>query len=777
MSQRIRHRIARVVLALTIAMLSVAEFGASASADAAGRANGSILPNGWLVRPPQGMFRETDTMPQGAAASADGKILAIVDSGFNPASLRLYASADLKQLAVVPLAGAFGRPLWLDATHILVAGDNADALFDVDISTNLAQKIVMPAKSHPIAVAMARDGSVAVAGDGDGSVRIGALSDLAAAKPVRIGQHPGSLAFSSDGRTLFASDRSGSDVLAIDVRSHRLIRMPSGLHPTDLLTAGDRLYVAASDADSVDVYDTRSLRRITAIFVGDEENGQNLAGVSPNALARLGDLVFISLGAANSVAVVRDDRVVARIPAGWYPTDVVPIGARLYLIDGKGERTRPNPGFDPKSKSNNGYVASIQYGSIRTFDIGRIAASTGNPQGELGWDAASPDSVVRPGGPIRHVFFILKENRSYDEVLGDVREGNGDPKLVWFGAAITPNQHALANRFGLFDNAYASGEVSDSGHDWADAAFANDFVERFWPPTYGGRRDADDTGTGFGAQVPQHGFMWDAAKAAHVTFRDYGEMTDVRGLAKVGYTTAPTLRGSIDPKYIGWDLDYSDLDRVKEWSREFDAFVKKGDLPQLEYIWLPNDHTSGSRVGKPTPVAYVATNDYAVGLIIDKISHSSVWRSSAVFITEDDAQDGADHVSAQRTTLYIASPYARGGVVHDHYSTVSVLRTMEIMLGMRALSTYDAMAIPMDDAFAATPRMQAFTAVRPDVDLSAKNTKLAFGATISATLDFSRPDAVRPGVLLSILARNHAAVPAADSTAAAKRALLRQGHR
>jgi hypothetical protein len=254
-------------------------------------------------------------------------------------------------------------------------------------------------------------------------------------------------------------------------------------------------------------------------------------------------------------------------------------------------------------------------------------------------------------------------------------------------------------------------------------------------------------------------------------------MTDVRGLAKVGYTTAPTLRGSIDPKYIGWDLDYSDLDRVKEWSREFDAFVKKGDLPQLEYIWLPNDHTSGSRVGKPTPVAYVATNDYAVGLIIDKISHSSVWRSSAVFITEDDAQDGADHVSAQRTTLYIASPYARGGVVHDHYSTVSVLRTMEIMLGMRALSTYDAMAIPLDDAFAATPRMQAFTAVRPDVDLSAKNTKLAFGATISATLDFSRPDAVRPGVLLSILARNHAAVPAADSTAAAKRALPRQGHR
>ncbi|HEY7981072.1 MAG TPA: alkaline phosphatase family protein [Candidatus Eremiobacteraceae bacterium] len=754
-----RHRfwIAHIVVSLTIATLFGAQLGAHALADSATRSNGSVLPNGWLVRPPQGMYRETDTMPQGAAASPDGKTLAVVDSGFNPSSLRLYASIDLKQIAVVPLPGAFGRPLWRDSKHILVAGDNADALFDIDIVAGSAQKIVMPAKSHPIAVAMTRDEIFAVAGDGDGSVRIGTLANLAKAHPVWIGQHPGSITFSSDGRTLFAADRSGSDVAAIDVRSLRVSRLRSGLHPTDLLVDGTTLYIVASDADSVDVFDTRSLRRSTSIFVGDEYNGQRLAGVSPNALARRGDLVFVSLGAANSVAVVRGDRLVGRIPAGWYPTDIVPTGARLFVIDGKGERTRPNPEFDPKSKSLNGYVASIQYGSIRTFDIGRISESRGNPQGQPGWNTIGSDSVVRPHGPIRHVFFILKENRSYDEVLGDMRGGDGDPKLVWFGAAITPNQHALAQRFGLFDNAFASGEVSDSGHDWADAAFANDFVERFWPPTYGGRRDADDTGTGFGAQVPKNGFMWDAAKAAHVSFRDYGEMTDVRGLAKSGYTSAPTLRGSIDPKYVGWDLDYSDLDRVKEWSREFDAFVKNGDLPQLEYIWLPNDHTSGSRVGKPTPVAYVATNDYAVGQIVDKISHSSAWKSSAIFITEDDAQDGADHVSAQRTTLYIASPYARGGVVHAHYSTVSVLKTIEIILGMRSLSTYDAMALPMTGAFEATPRQQPFSAVRPNVDLSAKNTKVAFGAQISDALDFSRPDAVRPGVLLSILAHNHAA--------------------
>jgi DNA-binding beta-propeller fold protein YncE len=757
MSVRVRAWISRVALSLTIATFSGAQFGVHASAEPAPRAIGSVLPNGWLVRAPQGMFRETDTMPQGAAASPDGKDLAVVDSGFNPASLRLYDPADLKQIAVVPLAGAFGRPLWLDSRHVLVAGDNADAISDVDVTTRSVRKIAMPAKSHPIAIAMARDGTIAVAGDGDGSVRFGRLNDLAKAQPLRIGQHPGALVFSSDSRTLFASDRSGSDVAVVDVRSRRMSRLQTGLHPSDLLIDGGTLYVAASDADSVDVYDVRSLRRTAAIFVGDDVNGERLAGVSPNALARRGKLVFVSLGAANSVAVIRDDQVIVRIAAGWYPTDVVPIGARLYLIDGKGERTRPNPLFDPKSKSFNGYVASIQYGSIRTFDLDKINASAGSPQGEPGWNASGTDSVVRPNGPIQHVFFILKENRSYDEVLGDVRRGDGDPKLVWFGAAVTPNQHALARQFGLFDNAFASGEVSDSGHNWADAAFANDFVERFWPSTYGGRRDADDVLTGFGAQVPQRGFMWDAARAAHVSFRDYGEMADVRGLAKAGYTTAPTLRGHIDPKYIGWDLDYSDLDRVKEWGREFDAFVKKGDLPQLEYLWLPNDHTAGSRIGKPTPVAYVATNDYAVGEIVEKISHSSVWMSSAVFIIEDDAQDGADHVSAQRTTLYIASPYARGGVVHDHYSTVSVLKTIEIMLGMRPLSTYDAMALSMNGAFGATPRSRAFTAVRPDVDLSAKNTKVAFGTSISGTLDFSRPDAVRPGLLLAILAHNHAA--------------------
>jgi DNA-binding beta-propeller fold protein YncE len=733
----------RYALAAIIATSCGAVIASTSAAKTTAHGGDAVLPSGWQLRPPQGIVRETDTMPQGAAASPDGKILAVVDSGFNPATLRLYDTTNLAQVGVFPLQGAFGRPLWMDSGHILVAGDNADAIFDVDVAKKSARRIAMPAKSRPIAIARAGDGTIAVAEDGDGSVRFGGLNDLAKTQPVRIGLHPGRLIFTNDSRTLFVADRSGSSVTAVDTISRHVRKIQTGLHPADLLIVGDELYVAASDADAIDVYDVRTDQRIAEIFVGDAVGNRRLAGASPNGLAARGGFVFVSLGAANSVAVLRQHRLVSRIATGWYPTDMVPIGRRLFLIDGKGERMRPNPKFDAKSKSFHDYVAAIQYGSIRTFDIDQISASTGNPQGAVGWGNSTPDSTVRTNGPIRHVFFILKENRSYDQVLGDVRGGDGDPALVWFGAATTPNQHALANRFGLFDNAYASGEVSDSGHNWADAAFANDFVERVWPLAYGGRRDDDDVLSAQGAPVPRHGFIWEAAAAAHVSFRDYGELTN-----------APSLHARFDPKYVGWDLNYSDVDRAREWDREFDAFVKGGSLPQLEYIWLPNDHTYGSRAGKLTPAAYVAINDYAVGSIVDKISHSSAWASSAIFIIEDDAQDGADHVSAQRTTLYVASPYARGGVVHDHYSTMSILRTIEIMLGMPALSSYDAMAVPLYDAFDATSRLQPFRAIRPNVDLTARNAKVAYGAKISAELDFSRPDAIRQGILLDILAHN-----------------------
>jgi hypothetical protein len=287
---------------------------------------------------------------------------------------------------------------------------------------------------------------------------------------------------------------------------------------------------------------------------------------------------------------------------------------------------------------------------------------------------------------------------------------------------------------------------------WSDAAFANDYVERWWPLMYGDRRETDDISNGGTTRKPAAGYIWDAALRAHVSFRDYGEQL-ARGYHGAWIAVVPSLIGRFDPEYAGWDLDYSDLDRVKAWRREFGRFATAGTLPQFEFIWLPNDHTYGAKPGKLTPRSYVATNDYALGQMVETLSHSPVWKSSAMFVIEDDAQDGPDHVSDQRTTMYLISPYARGGVVHEHYATVGVLRTIEMILGLSPLSAYDATAVPMVAAFG-KPDFRPYTAISPQVDVTQRNSKVAYGAALSNRLNFARPDAVPPDVLDDILAHN-----------------------
>ncbi|MGC1334290.1 MAG: alkaline phosphatase family protein [Candidatus Cybelea sp.] len=704
----------------------------AAAATAAERLYDSVLPNGWIIERPQGLVIQTGTLPQGAAVSPDGAMLAIVESGYNSPALGLYRTQDLARIAEIPLKGAYGRPLWIDGSHVLVAGANADALFDVDVVAKSPRAIALGKGSYPVAVARSGE-TFAAATDGDSSVRIGTLDGLSSAKAIGVGGFIGGLAFSADGKALFASNCAARYVEAIDTQTLEERRIETGLHPTAILPVDDTIYVAETDNDTVGVYDASKGTRIASIFVGDRAaRGSAIVGVSPNALVRERDAIYVSLGAANDIAVIRDRSVVARIPAGWYPTDVAVLGQRLYIIDGKGERTRPNPRYASGSHSDVDYVAAIQYGSIRAYDLSHVADS-GNPQGAAGWTDAQRSAVVRTGGPIAHVFFILKENRSYDQVLGDMPQGNGDPKLTSFGARVTPNEHALATRFGLFDNTYTSGEVSEPGHNWADAAFDTDFVERMWPATYAGRRGDDSLSL---AMVPFNGYIWQDAQSARVSFRDYGEMVD---------PPVPSLAGRYDPRYVGWNLDYSDLNRVKEWRREFADFIHNGNMPRLEYIWLPNDHTYGRRPGKLTPASMVAQNDYALGEIVDTISHSPVWRSSAIFVIEDDAQDGPDHVSAQRTIFFLVSPYARGGLQHAHYSTVSVLSTTELMLGLPPLSTYDGMAVSLRAAFSPVARLAPYTAIAPRVSLYNRNLKTAYNARLTAKLDFSRPDANPPG--------------------------------
>ena len=737
-----------------LAFLSCVALSALAIAVAATGA--IVLPSGWRLTPPQAAVMPLGTMPQGLSLSPDGNRLALVESGVAPAALRIIDVPSMRDRRI-PLQGAFGKPVWIDNAYVLVAGANDDALVRVNAASGAVSKTPESNGTWPAAVNIA-NGTTIVANDGNGTVNIGAAT-------VRAGDHPSDIAVSRDGKTAYVAVRKPSEVLALDIASHRVVAtIPVGLHPSALALSGDgtSLYVAESDDDSLGVIDTQSNAVRTHVALGLHTAGLSGYGASPNAIAVHGDDVFVSLGAENAIALIRDGRVLERIPAGWYPTGIaVASDGTLYVTNGKGEGSPANPQFNPFKRNSPGYVGIITTGSLRV--IPRTAYDDAAAQTQDVIRNAVPEwtappaarTVVRAHGPIAHVIYIIKENRSYDQVLGDIPGADGDANLTYFGKTVTPNQHELAHRFGTFDNAYTDAQVSANGHNWTDAGFANDYVERFWPPNYGDRRDLYDFQTGTEPDVPHQGYIWDAAKRAGITYRDYGEDIDFRHGIKIGLSTFPGLAGHFDPQFIGWDLQTSDGERFTEWQREFKSFIAHGNLPQLEIVYLPNDHTSGTRPGAPTPTAYVAMNDWVVGRLVDAVSHSRYWKSTAIFALEDDAQSGPDHVSAQRSTFYIASAYARGGVQHAHYSTTSFLHTIELLLGLPPLSTYDAVARPLYDAFASSPvNAQPFTATRPAADMHAVNAKTAYGAAISAKFDFTHADAVDPRVLNDILAHS-----------------------
>ncbi|MGH7738418.1 MAG: bifunctional YncE family protein/alkaline phosphatase family protein, partial [Candidatus Tyrphobacter sp.] len=336
-----------------------------------------------------------------------------------------------------------------------------------------------------------------------------------------------------------------------------------------------------------------------------------------------------------------------------------------------------------------------------------------------------------------HVIYIIKENRTYDQVLGDVAGADGDPSLAWFGERVTPNQHAIVRRFGVFDRAFADAQISADGHNWSMGAFANDYVERTWPTEAARRRDIYDFEAVYGAPTPHNGYLWDDAARAGIAYRDYGEFVDLdTPIGKPAVSHMPDIEnGHLDPQYPGWNLEISDQTRYLAWKAEFDAFVSHDDLPALEIVRLPNDHTQGTRPHELTPQAYVAQNDYAFGEIVDAVSHSPYWATTAIFAIEDDAQNGPDHVDDQRTTLYVASPYALAGTHHSTYTTASLLHTIEIILGLRPMSIYDATAPPLYAAFGLRPDLAPYDAIAPRIDTNARNALNAYGAAESMRLD------------------------------------------
>ena len=586
-------------------------------------------------------------------------------------------------------------------------------------------------------------------------------------------------------------------VEVIDLTTRRSLgRWATQEHPNEmLLTRSARhLFVANANRNTVSILETETGRTIETLTA--ELGPEGLPGSTPNSLALTPDesLLFIANANINAVAVFDvhqpgHSQSLGFIPVGWYPTSVrvTPDGKRLLVANGKGAGSRanrngPQPGRDVPDALNE-YIGSLFKGTLEIIDLPdresfekQLKDYTARtyrcrpPSAPSRLEAGHP-IPVKPGtgSPIKYCVYIIKENRTYDQILGDLPGGNGDPSLCLFPEKVTPNHHQLARDFVLLDNFYVESEVSADGHEWTMAAYATDYVEKIWPLSYGhnqGRKYVYPSEGRFKIAEPANGYLWDRAKKAGVSYRSYGEFVNNGKTTNDPATTLiSALQGHFDPGFRSFDMDYPDQSRADRFLSELKRFEREGDMPRLQILRLPNDHTSGTSAGKPTPTAFIADNDLAFGRVIEALSHSKFWAQTAVFVVEDDAQSGADHVDAHRTIAYAISPYTRHATVDSTlYSTSSMLRTMELILGMQPMSQFDAAAMPMFASFNATPDLTPYTALTPSVDLNERNQKNAWGQDLSAAMNFKKEDAADDLLLNEIVWRSvrgaHSPAPA-----------------
>ncbi len=592
----------------------------------------------------------------------------------------------------------------------------------------------------------------------------------------------------ASGKRLFVSLWGKSSVAVINLETHAVdATWPTQSHPTEMLLTKDQktLFVACANSNNVTVIDTESGRNLEVISSALFANADN--GSTPNSISLSEDeRVLVIANATNNNLAVIDvsergrSRSLGFIPVGWYPTCARfnPHDGKIYVANGKGltakaNRQGPNPLNDPP-KTTREYIGGLFQGTLAQIDppspqdMARYT-KTAFACSPLREDKAPVSKPVDPNNPIpskvgdpspiKYCIYIIKENRTYDQILGDLPQGNGDPNLCIFPRNVTPNHHAIAEQFVLLDNFYVESEVSADGHEWTMAAYATDFVEKTWPLMYRGSREGKlkyPAEGSFEIAHPSSGYLWDRAAAANVTYRSYGEF--IANPAKIGQPATAkvkTLEGHFDPFYHGYDLNYRDVDRAARFISELKRFEAEGAMPSLQIVRLPNDHTQGTSIGKPTPTAMVADNDLALGQLIEALSQSKFWKETAVFVVEDDAQNGSDHVDAHRTIAFVAGGHVKRGHVDSHmYSTSSMLRTMELILGLEPMTQFDAAALPLYDSFTATADITPFKHLPAQVDLNEVNKPGAYGAKLSATFDFSREDAADDLLLNEVVWRS-----------------------
>jgi YVTN family beta-propeller protein len=625
-----------------------------------------------------------------------------------------------------------------DGRVLYVAENLGDSLAVIDVATARVRQR-LPAGRYPYAVAVAHDGTVFVSAWGGHTVAVfapAAGGRLRARATIAVGRHPSAL----------------------------------------LLTPDDtRLYVASASTDEIDIIDTHTMAVVTRLH--DPTPANTGEGSTPNALAlsRDGRRLFVAEADNNAVAVLdaARDTLLGRIPVEWYPTALLVDTTGLLVVNGKGHGSAPNAATGPapgRPRDPHGYTLGQLSGTLTAVampDTAQLAAYTARVVRANGWDAAARSAALYP--PIRHIVYIIKENRTYDQLFGDLAQADGDSTIVFFGRAITPNHHALAERFGIWDRFFVNAEVSADGHNWSTAAYATDYNEKTVEENYSGRgRSYDYEGTnrdtlppgGDDANAPAMGYLWDLATKKGITLRDYGEFVVENGRTAdegkwhgpaVG--DKPALAGRTNPAFPPFDLSIPDQRRADVWIAELGHYATTDSMPALEIVHLGNDHTAGATPHKPTPRAYVADNDLALGRMIEALSRTPMWKSTAVFVLEDDAQNGADHVDSHRSPLLVISPYARAGVTHRFANTTDVLATIEEILGLGALSPFDTYGRPLRDAFTMTADTTPYAALTPSVPLTEMNPDTGVLARLSRRMDFHDPDRVDDALLNHVLWR------------------------
>ena len=745
------------------------------------------LPTGATLAP-VGAVRDVGPYPFTMVPAPGGNRLVLLLAGYRDNGIQVLDAGSGAVLQTLAQPAAFVGVAFAPAGRQLYAsGGNRDLVYIYDWrdgTATLSDSIVLQARTarqngtrYPAGLAFSPDGRLLyVAENLADSLAIIDVASKRVTERLAVGRYPYGVVATRDGG-LYVSDWGTFDVWH-RAASGEVTRIRVARHPSTMLLNGDasRLYVASGSTDRVSLVDTRT-NAVVGEVVDTVPRGAG-EGSTPSALLLSPDEKRLFVAEADNNAVAEFDLssgrpvLLGRIPVGWYPSALALRGDTLLVVNAKGRGTAPNaangpgPGAGPTRKSvPAGYTLGQLTGTVSYVPLGELdlAATSRRVAEANGWDKDPAGTRISRGSypPFQHVIYIIKENRTYDQVFGDLRQADGDTSLVFFNRSVTPNHHALAERFGIYDRFFVNAEVSADGHNWTTGAYTTDYVQKTVPLNYGGKgRTYDYEGTnrdrrpeaGEDAAEPANGYLWDLAKRKDISFRNFGEFVEeappgeggVRGLK-------PYLDSHTDPAFSGFDLDITDQSRVDVWLKALAGWTQSGEMPALQIVRLPNDHTKGAMAGAFTPRVYMADNDLALGRLIEALSKSPFWKNTVVFVLEDDAQNGPDHVDSHRAPLLIISAYGRPRVWHRFGNTTDVIATVEEILSLDHLSQFDAFGRPFRGVFAAKADLTPYVARAPEISLTERNPANTPAARRSARLDFSKEDRVDDEVFNRVL--------------------------